>query len=157
VTRSGADLALLLLGGFRALADAASAELAQRGHGQIRPVHDFAIRTIDAGSDTIPELTRQLGVSRQAAAKTVAFLADRGYIAGQVDQRDSRRHRYSVTAEGYRLLRTGEQVFDLLRDQWAQRIGAQELNRLEDALSDLGIRIPNSFDAPGYFSNGPVG
>jgi hypothetical protein len=56
VARSGADLALLLLGGFRALADAASVELAARGHEKIRPVHDFAIRTIDAGADTASEL-----------------------------------------------------------------------------------------------------
>ncbi|MQY22135.1 MarR family winged helix-turn-helix transcriptional regulator [Nocardia macrotermitis] len=153
MTRSGADLALLLLGGFRALADAASVELARRGHEQIRPVHDFAIRTIDAGGDTIPELARQLGVSRQAAAKTVAFLEDRGYIAGAPDPRDSRRRRYQVTPLGHQLLRTGEEVFDQLREQWARRIGTDELNRLEDALSDLGIRIPNTFDAPGYFTN----
>ena len=41
MSRSGADLALLLLGGFRSLADAASVELAERGHEKIRPVHDF--------------------------------------------------------------------------------------------------------------------
>ena len=153
MSRSGADLALLLLGGFRALADAASAELALRGHEKIRPVHDFAIRTIDAGADTAAELGRQLGVSKQAAAKTIAFLEERGYIAGVADPRDSRRRRFTVTSDGHALLRTGEQVFDELREQWAQRIGAPELDRLEEALSDLGIRIPTSFDTPAYLSN----
>jgi DNA-binding MarR family transcriptional regulator len=153
VSRSGADLALLLLGGFRALADAASAELALRGHEKIRPVHDFAIRTIDAGADTAAELGRRLGVSKQAAAKTIAFLEERGYIAGEADPRDSRRRRFTVTKRGHALLLTGEQVFDDLREQWAQRIGAEELDRLEEALSDLGIRIPTTFDTPGYLSN----
>ena len=150
MSRSGADLALLLLGGFRALADAASVELALRGHAKIRPVHDFAIRTIDAGADTAAELGRQLGVSKQAASKTIAFLEARGYIAGETDPRDSRRRRFTVTEEGHALLSTGEQVFDELRERWAQRIGADELDRLEEALSDLGIRIPTSFDTPGY-------
>jgi DNA-binding MarR family transcriptional regulator len=154
--RSGADLALLLLGGFRALADAASAELAERGYEKIRPVHDFAIRTIDAGADTASELGRQLGVSKQAAAKTIAFLEERGYVSGEVDPRDSRRRRFTVTDQGYALLRTGEQVFDELRAQWAERIGATELERLEEALSDLGIRIPAHFDVPGYFTNSPT-
>ena len=86
MARSGADLALLLLGGFRALADAASAELAERGYEKIRPVHDFAIRTIDAGADTASELGRQLGVSKQAAAKTISFLEERGYVSGEVDR-----------------------------------------------------------------------
>jgi DNA-binding MarR family transcriptional regulator len=153
MARSGADLALLLLGGFRALADAATVELAVRGHPKIRPVHDFAIRTIDAGADTASELARRLGVSKQAAAKTIAFLEERGYINGETDPRDSRRRRYTVTDEGRVLLRTGEQVFDDLREQWAERIGAAELDRLEEALSDLGIRIPTTFDAPGYFTN----
>jgi hypothetical protein len=54
MSRSGADLALLLLGGFRTLVDAATTELARRGHPDVRPVHDFAIRAIAAsGSATI--------------------------------------------------------------------------------------------------------
>ena len=50
MSRSGADLALLLLGGFRALVDAAT-ELADRGYEDVRPVHDFAMRAIAAGAD----------------------------------------------------------------------------------------------------------
>jgi DNA-binding MarR family transcriptional regulator len=156
MARSGADLALLLLGGFRALADAASAELAERGHENIRPVHDFAIRAIDAGADTASGLGRQLGVSKQAAAKTIGFLEERGYVSGEVDARDSRRRRFTVTDKGYALLRTGEQVFDELRAQWAERIGATELERLEEALADLGIRIPTHFDAPDYLTHSPT-
>jgi len=150
--RSGADLALLLLGGFRSLADAASVELAQRGHEQIRPVHDFALRSIGAGADTASQLGRQLGVSKQAAAKTLAFLQERDYVVGAVDERDPRRRRFTVTDRGHSLMTTGEQVFDELRDRWAQRIGLDELERLEEALADLGIRIPSRFDAPGWFA-----
>jgi DNA-binding MarR family transcriptional regulator len=152
MSRSGADLALLLLGGFRSLADAASVELAERGHEQIRPVHDFALRSIDAGADTASELGRQLGVSKQAAAKAIAFLEQRGYVVGEVDQRDPRRRRFRVTDRGHSLMATGELVFDELRDRWAQRIGVNELERLEDALAELGIRIPTRFDAPGWFA-----
>jgi DNA-binding MarR family transcriptional regulator len=152
MSRSGADLALLLLGGFRSLADAASGELAERGHEKIRPVHDFAIRSIDAGADTASELGRQLGVSKQAAAKTIGFLEERGYIVGEADQRDPRRRRFTVTPEGHALLATGEQVFDELRDRWAQRIGVKELERLEEALADLGIRAPSRHDAPGWLA-----
>ena len=152
MSRSGADLALLLLGGFRALADAASTELTERGHEKIRPVHDFAIRSIDAGADTASELARRLGVSKQAAAKTIGFLEARGYIAGAADQRDPRRRRFTVTPEGHALLTTGEQVFDELRDRWAQRIGINELERLEDALADLEIKAPSRLDTPDWLA-----
>jgi DNA-binding MarR family transcriptional regulator len=52
-------------------------------------------------------------------------------------QRDPRRRRFTVTPEGHALLATGKQVFDELRDRWAQRIGVKELERLEEALADL--------------------
>jgi hypothetical protein len=77
---------------------------------------------------------------------------ERGYLIGAVDQRDPRRRRFTVTDHGHSLMTTGEQVFDELRDRWAQRIGITELERLEEALADLGIRIPTRFDAPGWFA-----
>ena len=49
MSRSGANLALLLLGGFRSLVDTAIAELALRGYEDVVPVHDFAMRAIAAG------------------------------------------------------------------------------------------------------------
>ena len=152
MSRSGADLALLLLGGFRALAEAGSAELAAHGYERIRPIHDFALHSIRAGADSTSELARQLGISRQAAAKTVAFLEAEGYVAVETDQRDSRRRRLTVTDRGHALMLTGQQVFDELRDRWAERIGAAELERVEAALVDLGIVAPARLDAPGWLS-----
>ena len=60
MSRSGADLALLLLGGFRSLVDGATAELARRGYEDVRPVHDFAMRAIAAGAGNASELGRRL-------------------------------------------------------------------------------------------------
>jgi DNA-binding MarR family transcriptional regulator len=156
MTRSGADLALLLLGGFRALADAGSAELAERGYDKIRPIHDFALRSIVAGADTTAELARELGISKQAVIKTVGFLEAEGYVAVAADERDGRRRLYRLTDRGQALLRTGEQVFNELRDRWARRIGATELEALGDALADLGIRAPTHLDAAGWFSGSPA-
>ncbi len=152
MSRSGANLALLLLGGFRALAEAGSAELAARGFERIRPIHDFAMHSILAGADTTSELARQLGVSKQAAAKTVAFLEAEGYVTSDADPRDSRRRRLQITDAGHALMLTGQQVFDELRDRWAERIGAGELDRVEAALVDLGVALPTRLDAPGWLS-----
>ena len=98
MSRSGADLALLLLGGFRSLVDTATAELAARGYEDVRPVHDFAMRAIASGADNASELGRRLSVSKQAAAKTIAVLQERGYVTRDTDPRDGRRKRLQVTA-----------------------------------------------------------
>src|ERR1700689_3870810 len=61
MSRSGADLALLLLGGFRSLVDAATAELGRRGYEDVRPVHDFALRERGYGTrDTAPRHARRM-------------------------------------------------------------------------------------------------
>jgi len=41
MSRGGADLALLLLGGFRFMAEEAKDRLAARGYPGVRPAHDF--------------------------------------------------------------------------------------------------------------------
>jgi DNA-binding MarR family transcriptional regulator len=132
VTRSGADLALLLLAGFRTFADRGSAALAERGFEDVRPVHDFALRAIIAG-----ELARRLSVSRQAAAKTIAALEARQYVERGPDPRDGRRLQLQVTDRGREMLRTGEAVFDDLRAQWEQQTGTAQVAALEEALKAL--------------------
>jgi len=152
MSRSGADLALLLLGSFRTLVDAAIAELAERGHQDVRPVHDFAMRAIAAGADSASELGRRLSITKQSAAKTIAVLQERGYVTRDTDPRDGRRKRLQVTALGFDVMRQGEAVFDELRDQWAQQIGAAELDRIEDHLAALAGAQPVRFDTPGWIA-----
>jgi DNA-binding MarR family transcriptional regulator len=152
MSRSGADLALLLLGGFRTLVDTAVAELAERGHEDVRPVHDFAMRAIAAGADSASELGRRLSITKQSAAKTIAVLQERGYVTRDTDPRDGRRKRLQVTALGFDVMRQGEAVFDELRDQWAQQIGAAELDRIEDHLTALVGAQPVRFDTPGWIA-----
>lgn len=150
MVRTGADLALLLLGGFRQLADAASAELSRRGYDDVRPAHDFAMRAIAAGAGNASELARRLAVSKQAAAKTIALLQERGYVVRADDPHDARRKLLQVTALGLEVMRQGEAIFEELRREWEQRIGAEELARLEASLAVLVGPSPVRLDAPGW-------
>ena len=152
MSRSGADLALLLLGGFRGLVDAAVVELARRGYDDVRPVHDFAMRAIADGADSASELGRRLSVAKQSAAKTIAVLQERGYVARDTDPKDARRKRLQVTPLGFEVLRTGETIFDELREQWARQIGPAELETLEAHLAALVGAQPVRFDTPGWIA-----
>jgi DNA-binding MarR family transcriptional regulator len=152
MSRSGADLALLLLGGFRVLVDDAILELAERGYEGVRPVHDFAMRAIEAGADNASELGRRLSVSKQAAAKTVTVLVERGYVERGADPVDARRKRLQVTALGFEVMRVGEAVFDELRDKWKRKIGANQLERLESDLAALVGASPVRVDTPGWIA-----
>ena len=148
----GSDLTLLLLAGFRALADAAQAELAARGYEDVRPANAFAIRAIASGADTASELGKRLTVSKQAAAKTIAVLQERGYVARAADPDDGRRKRLQVTDRGREMLRESEAIFDELREQWAKRIGAAELETFETQLAALVGAQPVRFDTAAWIA-----
>jgi DNA-binding MarR family transcriptional regulator len=148
--RSGVNLALLLIGGFRSMVDSATVELARRGYEDFRPVHEFAMRAIAAGADNASELGRRLSVSKQAAAKTIAVLQERGYVNREVDPLDARLKRLQVTPLGLDVLRQGEAIFDELREKWEQRIGLAQLDSLETNLATLVGPLPERFDIPGW-------
>lgn len=152
MSRSGADLALLLLGGFRALVDAATEELARRGYQDVRPVHDFAMRAIAAGADSASELGRRLSVAKQSAAKTIAVLEERGYVTREPDPADARRKRLQVTPLGFEVMRQGEAIFDELRARWEQKIGAAELAEVESRLENLVGPVAIRFDTPAWMA-----
>jgi DNA-binding MarR family transcriptional regulator len=150
MSRSGADLALLLLGGYRSMIDVATAELGGQGFVDFTPLHEFALRAIVAGADTASELGRRTAVSKQAAAKTIAVLVERGYITAAPDPGDARRRKLSVTPRGREVMARGESILDEVRARWERQLGGAELADLERKLTalvgDAAIRI----DAPGW-------
>lgn len=142
---SGAELALLLLGGFHAMTDEVIDELGRRGHPGLRPVHEFALRAIDDGADTASALGRRLSVTKQAAAKTIAALERLGYVEREDDPDDARRKRLRVTAHGHDMSIIGRALFDDARARWAAEIGAERLDALQADLARLVT--PRDFSA----------
>ena len=71
---AGYELPLLLFGGFRAIIDELHGELARRGHQDLRPAHGFAMQAIGFRGATASEVGRRLGISKQAAGKTIERL-----------------------------------------------------------------------------------
>jgi len=149
-SRTGADLALLLLAGFRTLADQATAELARRGYEDVRPVHDFAMRAILSGADSASALGRRMFVSKQAAAKTLSVLEERRYVTREPDSTDRRRTKIRVTDRGLAMLQEGETIFDELREQWEQQVGTASLSSLEETLRELLGDKTIRLDSPGW-------
>jgi DNA-binding MarR family transcriptional regulator len=152
MSRPGADLAQLLLGGFRILADQAAAELLARGYEEIRPAQEFALQAILSGADNASELGRRMSVSKQAAAKTIAILEERNYVGRQPDPADRRRMRLYVTDHGHAMLHEGEAIFDQLREQWAEQVGTEALERVESTLRQLVGDSAGRPDTPGWMA-----
>jgi DNA-binding MarR family transcriptional regulator len=154
MSRSGADLAQLLLGGFRILVDQAHAELSARGYEEIRPSQEFALQAILSGADNASDLGRRMSVTKQAAAKTIAVLEERNYVGREPDPADKRRMRLYVTDHGLAMLREGEEIFDKLREQWQEQVGTGQLAQVETTLRQLVGNNGGRLDTPAWLAQG---
>lgn len=145
----GYELPLLLFGGFRALIDRLHEELARQGHADARPAHGFALQAIGMSGVTAAELGRRLGVSKQAAGKTVDRLVRLGYVERAASPADGRAKVVRLTPRGLDLLNRSAAIFDSLRAEWVAELGEERMRVVESALRVVvppGLRV----DAVGW-------
>ena len=149
----GFELPLLLFGGFRSIIDELHAELARRGHPDLRPAHGFALQAVGVRGATATEAGRRLGISKQAAGKTIERLEELGYVHKAGDDKDRRRKLVRITARGLEALALSSMIFDDIRSRWAGALGAGRLSALE---ADLRAMVPGEtfrLDVPGWFGS----
>ncbi|MCT2277153.1 MarR family winged helix-turn-helix transcriptional regulator [Micromonospora chalcea] len=149
--RPGFALPLLLLAGFRTLVDDLHAELARQGHLELRPAHGFVLQAVGPAGTTASDLGHRLGVSKQAAGKTVDRLVALGYLERVDDPADARRRLVRMTAKGRDGLHRSAVVFDELRDRWAATLGADRVDAIEDDLRRMVPADVFRLDVPGWF------
>ncbi|MEV6842687.1 MarR family transcriptional regulator [Actinoplanes sp. NPDC051411] len=147
----GFELPLLLFAGFRALIDDLHAELARRGHPDVRPAYGFAMQAIGVHGATASEVGRRLGVSKQAAGKTVDRLEGLGYAERVDDPADARRKLIRLTPRGVDSLVQAAEIFDQLRAGWAEKLGAERLAVVEASLRTVVPATGFPVDVPGWF------
>jgi len=147
----GFELPLLLFAGFRTLIDQLHAELAGQGHPDMRPVYGFTMQAIGAGGATASEIGRRIGVSKQAAGKTVDRLEALGYVERVDDPRDARSKLIRLTPRGLDSLNRSAEIFDRLRAGWVEQLGAERVRSLESSLRTVVPAAIFPVDVPGWF------
>src|SRR5689334_5270686 len=151
--RAGFELPLLLLGAFRSLIDELHRALGESGHGEARPLHGFALQAIGPAGTTASELGRRLGVSKQAAAKTVASLERVGYVCREPDPEDGRAVRLLRTPRGEEMLSLSAAFFESHHGRLARALGVRRLAELEDDLQRIAGPLGDSLRGlPGWMT-----
>jgi DNA-binding MarR family transcriptional regulator len=146
----GWELPLLLLAGFRAVIDEAHEELAARGHPDLRPAHGFAMQAIGTFGATAADVGRRLGVSKQAAGKTIDRLAELGYVERGGQAADRRRKLVRLTPRGTEALALSAAAFGRVRARWAAELGADRVAALEADLRSVTPGQAFRLDVPGW-------
>jgi DNA-binding MarR family transcriptional regulator len=151
MSSAGYELPLLLFAGFRSIIDELHVELARRGHQDMRPAHGFALQAIGFSGATATEVGRRLGISKQAAGKTIERLEALGYVQRAGDGVDRRRKLVRLTPRGTEALTLSAEIFDRIRARWAQTLGRERVDDLEAGLRTMAPGEPFRLDVPGWF------
>ncbi|QRP44254.1 MarR family winged helix-turn-helix transcriptional regulator [Amycolatopsis sp. FDAARGOS 1241] len=148
----GFTLPLLLFAGFRTLIDDLHAELARQGYPDVRPAYGFAMQAIGRRGVSASELGKRLGVSKQAAGKTVDRLESLGYAERADDPEDARRKLVRLTPRGVDALARSAAIFDDLRTRWVRELGAGRVRALEADLRAVVGETGFGLDVAGWFA-----
>ncbi|MBF4583756.1 winged helix-turn-helix transcriptional regulator [Curtobacterium sp. VKM Ac-2865] len=148
-TSRGARLASQLLKAFTAMSAEVTDDLADRGNPGATPALHFAMEAIEHGASDASALGRALGISRQAAAKTIRSLEDLGYVDRGIDEGDARRRPLRVTDRGRDWTALGAAAFERILERLEASEGAEHVAVLEQLLE----RIPE-ITSPG--ADGPL-
>jgi DNA-binding MarR family transcriptional regulator len=147
----GYELPLRLFLGFRVIIDELHEELARQGHPDLRPMHGFVFQAIGTHGTTAAELGRRLGISKQAAGKTIDSLERLGYVVRTPDAGDARQRVVRLTDRGIDSLVRSARIFDHLRARWAQILGEERLRAIEADLRKVTPPDVFRLDVPGWF------
>ncbi|MFD8689200.1 MarR family winged helix-turn-helix transcriptional regulator [Streptomyces sp. NPDC059651] len=136
---TGFELPVLLFAGFRSIIDELHRELAEQGHPEMRAAYGYALQAVGRDGATASEIGRRLGVSKQAAGKTVEKLESLGYVERADDPQDGRRKLVRLAPRGIDVLVRSAEGFDRVRAEWVRMLGAERVRALE---SDLRAMAP---------------
>jgi DNA-binding MarR family transcriptional regulator len=136
------DLSLASMFAGWALADEIQRRLVADGFSDVRFSDGLVFQHLVDGPVTIGALAARLGVTQQAASKSVADLQRRGYVERTADPDDARARLVSLTARGVAVIGAARDQRAAVTGELAERLGPRRVEAarrlLLDVVADLG-------------------
>jgi DNA-binding MarR family transcriptional regulator len=122
------DLAILLTGAARVVADRLGAAVQAAGIDDMRTPYGFVIRTLADRDRTLTEVAELLSVTKQAAIKVVDEMEQRGFLRRQPHPQDRRAKVLSLTTKGHRVRAAALAASHDIERELAGAIGRADLD-----------------------------
>jgi DNA-binding MarR family transcriptional regulator len=132
-----ADLPLAALFAGWAMADEVQRRIAADGLDDLRMADGVVFQHLVPGALAIGKLAARLGVSQQAASKSVADLERRGYVLRDADPADGRARHAVLTERGEAAIAAGRRHRAAIQAELAARLGAERVEGARRALVDV--------------------
>lgn len=134
---SNPDLAVLLTGAGRIVADRLGAAVEQSGVDDMRSSFGFVIRALATGDRTLTELAQLLAVTKQAAIKVVDQMEELGYIERRADPTDRRSKLLRLTPKAESVRRAAIAASRRIERELREDLGDSEVAAMRHALLRL--------------------
>ena len=128
-------LARLFAIAFRALLERVHERLADEGYGDVGSGFGYVLLAARDRPLTGNDVATLLGMSKQAASKLIDAMQTARYLERRDHPEDARAKLLRITPQGKRLLATVERIYAELETEWADVIGADELQRMRSTLT----------------------
>jgi DNA-binding MarR family transcriptional regulator len=132
-----ADLSLAAQFAGWAMADEIQRRLAADGFDDVRFADGVVFQHLVEGPITATALAERLGVSQQAASKSVADLERRGYVERTPDPGDARARLVALTTRGLAVIATAREHRTALGAELSERLGAPRTEAARRLLLDV--------------------
>ncbi|MFC0624299.1 MarR family winged helix-turn-helix transcriptional regulator [Kribbella deserti] len=134
---AAADLSLVSLFAGWGLADEVQRRLDAEGFADSRFADGVVFQHLVDGPLAIGVLAERLGVSQQAASKSVADLQRRGYLAREADPADARARLVALTDRGHAIIAAAREHRAAIDAELVVALGADRVASTRAALADI--------------------
>lgn len=131
------DLAILLTGATRVVADRLGAAVEAAGVSDMRTPYGFVVRALADGGCTLTELAAMLDVTKQTAIKLVDEMEGRGFLVREPDPRDRRAKLLVLTPKAERVREAALAASVALERELVGAVGESEVRAARVALLAL--------------------
>jgi DNA-binding MarR family transcriptional regulator len=132
-----ADLAIIIMGAARVIADQLGDAIARAGIDDMRAPFGFVIRALADRDRTLTELAEMLGVSKQAAIKVVDEMELRGFVTREPHPTDRRIKVLRLTDKARVVRRTALRASRKLERDLRRSLGDPDVDAMRRALLEL--------------------
>jgi DNA-binding MarR family transcriptional regulator len=131
------DLAILVTGVARVVADRLGSAVERAGIDDMRTPYGFVIRALADRDRTLTDVAALLAVSKQAAIKVIDEMEERGFLERHPDPTDRRAKVLRLTAKGRRVREAALAESHALERELRRALGADQVDATRAVLLEL--------------------
>lgn len=136
-------IGVLLRTGWHGFLDELFRRLADAGFDDLTPSFSPVFQHVERGGTRIGVLAARAHMTNQSMGYLVDALETRGYFERKPDPHDRRASLVVITDRGREQIRVARRLIGDIEHEWEERIGAERMAQLREALKALACSLDN--------------